>query len=142
MNLDQFIADSRRVCDAATAGPWAWRWPFGGHSGPILVRPKGVFVIVDATRLGMQGATLRFADRKPQDKGGILHHADRFMPDVTPQRPDYQEPTNPDMQFIAHARTALPTALDISESQRREIERLTKRVKELEYGMIGKVARP
>ena len=117
-------------CDAATPGEWLWRWP-SGRNAPHLVHPrKGMLLVMDAVRLGMNAATVRFATRSPVDKGGIMSSAENYMPDASGKRPDYQEPSNHDMAFIAHARADLPLALA-------EIRRLEAQVEALKEAFSG-----
>ena len=53
--------EARRLDEAATKGPWKWRYPFGGV--PMLAHPRsGLMIVMDAVRCGMQRATFRFAE--------------------------------------------------------------------------------
>lgn len=126
----------RRLHEAATPAPWAWRWPVGSRSGPDIVHPQcGMLLVMDARRFGMNGATVRFARRSPADRGGLMFDATQLMPDLTNSRPDFtndrdlaaleptidQEPNNPDMHMMVAARNALPAlldALDAAEAER------------------------
>lgn len=93
--------------EKATPGEWAWRYCVGGL--PALFHPgHGMLLIMDAVRVGTSMAVLRFARRDERDKGGIMFKATEFFQEPGCDVPDFQEPSNPDMQFIAHAREDVP----------------------------------
>jgi hypothetical protein len=121
MITNERLAEMRRIEQAATEGPWLWRYPVGGM--PTLVSPpNGQCLIIDAVRSGMQRATMRFAIREKK-RGGIMCHAEEFFLNPGRHIPDFQEPNNPDMEFMSAARTALPELLTVVEMYRAAIAR-------------------
>jgi len=96
--------------ELTTPGPWAWRWAYRGR--PQLVHPShGVLIVMDAVRDGMQGATVRFAERNPTDLGGIMCKAEHFFPEQPGRRvSDFQPPLSPDMRLIAASPNLLALA--------------------------------
>lgn len=85
--LQKFLADKRRLADAATPGPW-WHVP----DGPVTL-PSG--------RTYMNGGEVRYGD--PNDTSEQYDLLDAFH--------DY------DYKFIAASRTLIPLLLDIIERQ-------------------------
>lgn len=109
------IAELRALLEKATPGPWAWRWASGGI--PTLVHPqRGLLLVMDAERYGMNKAIVRFAKRSPNDKGGIMFKATEFLPSPSERDSDYAEPTNPDMALIAALRNAAEELLQAAEA--------------------------
>lgn len=115
--ITDFIRASREICDAATPGPWnAWTKDDVFHDG-------------------------LYRDLKKHKTGGITYKAKVCSFD------DFDEEDEPGQNednaaFIAHARTALPAALDIIESQQKqiaeqqaEITRLTDDLKHIAYNI-------
>lgn len=114
------LEESRRICDAATPGPWRWN---------VNVRCKDIglespeSVVMDFVRYGMDGAAPSFA------LNGVLERADRMAKSLPGKEhhvgfDDYID--HPDAAFIAYARTALPQALDEIERLRAERDYLLK----------------
>jgi hypothetical protein len=110
MTNEEIVAIKERA-EAATKGPWAWRLAYGGYGIPELFFRKGMLLVMDAVRHGMGGATIRFATRTADDHGGLMYKAHTFFDPPTARGPEFQEPSNPDMVFMAHARKDIPDLL-------------------------------
>lgn len=104
------LAEIAARVEAATAGPWWWRFNVGGRP-ELWSTQRGGLVVLSALRDGMNKAVVAFCERATPLTGGVIEKASKFF--VTPSRdvPDYQDPTNPDALFIAHARTDIPDLL-------------------------------
>ena len=121
MTTDQLSAIEQRHA-AATKGPYGWRYPVGGLPD-LFSKCDGLFLIMDAVRHGFNDGVLRFATRS-DSMGGVMHKATTFF--VPPGRgvPDFQEPTNPDMQFLAASWQDIADLLAEVKRLRAEVERL------------------
>ena len=107
---ETFVAESRRICEAATAGPWYVAEKKGEKDWPRLeaVNPD------DAAR-EKEATEYDWFEPDP------LHVSD--LDDCVAEG---------NKAFIAHARTALPHALDIIEQQAKRIAELEAKVNKWE----------
>ena len=97
--------ESRKMCDAATTGPWEY-WDNRNKPFWTSAKPQG---------LGHPPAGII---------QGNLNQGTQIGKSCVVNRPA-------DCQFVAHARTALPAALDALDALEVEIKRLRKVVRDL-----------
>ena len=101
------LAEIEARCKAATPEPWSWWFP-SGAKGPSLAHPRhGLLLVMDAIRVGMQGGTIRFAQRTDV-MGGLMRPAATFIHEKGGHRADWASIDNADAQFIEHARSDVP----------------------------------
>ena len=71
------LAALRAAVEKMTPGPWRWQNPRGGVCSLVTVG-RGMLLVLDAARSGLNRATLRFAMRSSKDEGGLMWKADQF----------------------------------------------------------------
>lgn len=112
---------ARARCEAATAGPWSWSMCY------------------EAGRYGRKHWAM--VSPYSQERGCVTNHLLVLNTHVAKDCDGTPLEETPDFEFIAHARTDLPAALDALEAAEAEIARLRAVVRELrEEVIVGDLA--
>lgn len=128
MDMQQFIAESEKVCEAASAGPWrVWNGPEfcgGGHD-----------LCIGAGENWLANMDHRAHPNREEAEKDIheehAHSSERYECDICSFSAEISKEQWNNAQFIVHARTALPTALQYLRELSQENELLKVHNREL-----------
>lgn len=125
--LDQ--SRMRELLEKATPAPWGWLWC---HGLSLACERHGRLFICDATRMGMNGATMRFVERETPTQGGLFK---TFTPPK--ERRGVSDwlvdgDLTHDMRLIAELRNSAPALLDEIAALRRQVGEMSAKAAQLD----------